>query len=163
MTIVKATPTFSEAAAPSSIPFGTQDTLSDSGLPAGATGTVTFSSGGSTLCVATIPTLSCQTATSLSAGTYPVTATYSGNGNYTSAIATGASFTVTQLTTSMTESTSPPTIPYGTADTLSASGLPAGATGTVTFKSGGIDALRRATAGAQLREPDEPGAGRRTR
>jgi hypothetical protein len=137
VTIVKATPSFSEAAAPSSIPFGTQDTLSASGLPAGASGTVTFSSGGSTLCVATIPTTSCQTAATLSAGTYPVTATYSGDGSYTSAIATGASFTVTQLTTSMTESTSPPSIPHGTADTLSVSGLPGGATGTVTFKSGG--------------------------
>lgn len=136
VTIVKATPTFSEAAAPASIPFGTQDTLSASGLPAGATGTVTFSSGGSTLCVATIPATSCQTATSLPAAAYPVTATYSGDGNYTSAIATGASFTVTQLATSMTESTSPPTIPYGTADTVSVSGLPVGATGTVTFKSG---------------------------
>ena len=137
VTVVKATPSFSEAAAPASIPFGTQDTLSASGLSTGATGTVTFSSGGSTLCVASIPTTSCPTATTLSAGTYPVTATYSGDGNYTSAIATGASFTVTQLTTSMTESTSPPSIPYGTADTVSVSGLPGGSTGTVTFKSGG--------------------------
>ena len=43
LTITKATPTFTEAAAPSSIVYGSQDTLSDSGLPAGATGTVTFS------------------------------------------------------------------------------------------------------------------------
>jgi hypothetical protein len=137
LTITKATPTFTEAAAPTSIVYGSQDTLSDSGLPAGATGTVTFSSGGSTLCVATIPKTSCQTAATLGAATYPVTATYSGDGNYTSATATGASFTVTKATTSMNESAAPATIPFGTADTVSVTGLPAGATGTVTFTSGG--------------------------
>jgi hypothetical protein len=137
LTITKATPTFTEAAAPSSIVYGSQDTLSDSGLPGGATGTVTFTSGGSTLCTLTLPAATCQTATSLVAGAYPVTATYSGDGNYNGAVATGASFTVTKAPTSMTESASPATIPYGTADTLSVAGLPAGATGTVTFKSGG--------------------------
>ena len=137
LTITKATPTFTEAAAPSSIVYGSQDTLSDSGLPVGATGTVTFSSGGSTLCVAIISATSCQTATSLGAGTYPVTATYSGDGNYTTATATGASFTITKAPTSMSESAAPASIPYGTADTVSVAGLPVGATGTVTFTTGG--------------------------
>ncbi len=137
LTITKATPSFTEAAAPASIVYGSQDTLSDSGLPAGATGTVTFSSGGSTLCVASIPRTSCQTAATLAAGTYPVTATYSGDGNYTSATATGASFTVTKASTSMTEAAAPASIAYGTNDTVSVAGLPAGATGTVTFTSGG--------------------------
>jgi hypothetical protein len=136
LTITKATPTFSENAAPASIVYGSQDTLSDSGLPVAATGTVTFASGGSTLCVATIPATSCQTAATLGAGTYPVTATYSGDGSYNSATATGASFTVTRASTSMTESAAPATIPYGTADTVSVAGLPVGATGTVTFTSG---------------------------
>ena len=54
-----------ESAAPASIPYGTSDTLSVSGLPGGATGTVTFTSGGSTLCVATLPAASCATSTSL--------------------------------------------------------------------------------------------------
>ncbi len=134
--ITRATPTFTEAAAPSSIVFGSQDTLSDAGLPVGATGTVTFSSGGVTLCVATIPASSCLTSSTLAGGTYPVTATYSGDGNYTSATATGATFTVTKASTSMTESAAPATIPYGTADTVSVAGLPVGATGTVTFTSG---------------------------
>jgi hypothetical protein len=137
LTISKASPSFTEAAAPTSIVYGSQDTLSVSGLPGAATGTVTFTSGGSTLCTTTLPTVSCQTATTLAGGTYPVTATYSGNGNYNSAIATGASFTVTKAGTSMTESAAPASIPYGTADTLSVAGLPAGATGTVTFTSGG--------------------------
>jgi len=137
LTITRATPSLTEAAAPASIVFGSQDTLSVAGLPGGATGTVTFTSGGSTLCIASLPTVSCQTASSLAAGGYPVTATYSGDGNYTTATAAGASFTVTKAPTSMTESAAPSSIPYGTADTLSVTGLPGGATGTVTFASGG--------------------------
>ena len=137
LTITKATPTFTESAAPASIAYGAQDTLSASGLPAGATGTVTFASGGSTLCIATIPVTSCQTAPTLAAGAYPVIATYSGDGNYTTATAIGASFTVTKAATSMIESAAPASIPYGTADTLSVAGLPGGATGGVTFTSGG--------------------------
>ena len=137
VTITKATPSFTEAAAPATIVFGAQDTLSAAGLPGAATGTLTFTSGGSTLCITTLPATSCQTASTLAAGTYPVTATYSGDGNYTSATATGASFTVTKATTSMTESASPAAIPYGTADTVSVAGLSSGLTGTVTFASGG--------------------------
>jgi len=137
LTIIKATPAMTEAAAPASIAYGAQDTLSFAGLPGGATGTVTFASGGSTLCTATLPATSCQTATTLAAGTYNVTATYSGDGNYNVTTATGASFTVTKATTSFTESAAPASVPYGTADTLSSSGLPVGATGTVTFRSGG--------------------------
>jgi hypothetical protein len=137
LTVTKATPAMTEAAAPASIAYGAQDTVSTAGLPGGATGTVTFTSGGSTLCTSTLPTTSCQTATTLTVGTYPVTATYSGDGNYNGTTATGASFTVTKATTSFTESAAPASVPYGTTDTLSASGLPIGAAGTVTFTSGG--------------------------
>ena len=126
-----------ESAAPSSIPYGTSDTLSVSGLAVGATGTITFTSGGSTLCTATLAATSCATSTTLAPGTYPVTATYSGDSNYTGAVATGASFIVTKADTSMTETASPPSIGYGSQDTLSVAGLPAGATGTVIFTSGG--------------------------
>ena len=85
-----------ESASPPSIGYGSQDTLSVTGLPAGATGIVTFTSGGSTLCTATLPATSCQTATTLVPGTYPVTATYPGDSNYKGTTATGASFTVTR-------------------------------------------------------------------
>jgi hypothetical protein len=137
LTIIRATPTFAESAAPGSIVYGSQDTLAVAGLPGAATGTVTFTSGGSTLCIATLPATSCLTATTLGGGLYPVTATYSGDGNYTSAVATGATFTVTKASTSMNESAAPASIPYGTADTLSTTGLPVNAAGTITFKSGG--------------------------
>ena len=45
LTINKATPTMTEAAAPASIVYGSQDTLSIAGLPGDATGTVTFTAG----------------------------------------------------------------------------------------------------------------------
>jgi hypothetical protein len=136
-TVVMANTTITESASPADITFGSQDTLSVSGLPGDATGTVTFTSGGATLCTATLPATSCTTATSLGVGTYDVTATYSGDGDYNGSAATGASFTVTVAATSMTESTSPASIQFGSADTLSVSGLTAGITGTVTFTSGG--------------------------
>ncbi len=136
-TVTKADTSFTESAAPASVPYGTSDTLSVSGLPGGATGTVTFTSGSTTLCIATLPTASCDTLTSLAVGTYNVTATYSGDGNYNGMTATGASFSVTRATTSFTEAAAPSSVPYGTADTLSVAGLPGGATGTVTFTSGG--------------------------
>ena len=134
-TVAPADTSMSDFAAPASIAFGAQDTVSVTGLPLDATGTVTFTSGGSTLCTATLPALSCQTVTTLAPGTYPVTATYSGDGSYNGSTASGASFTVTKATVSLGESAAPATITYGTADTVSALGLPAGATGTVTFTS----------------------------
>jgi hypothetical protein len=83
-----------------------------------------------------LPAISCQTATTLVPGIYPVMSTYSGDGNYTGTAATGASFTVTKAATPLNESASPATIVFGSTDTVSASGLSAGATGTVTFTSG---------------------------
>ena len=111
--------------------------MSVTGLPVDATGTVTFTSGGSTLCITTLPVTSCLTPATLAPGPYPVTATYSGDSNYNGAIATGASFTVTQADTSMADFAAPATIAYGSSDTVSVTGLPVDATGTVTFTSGG--------------------------
>ncbi len=136
-TVTAADVSFTESAAPSSVEYGTSDTVSTTGLPADAAGTITFTSGGTTLCTATLPAISCQTSTTLAAGTYPVTATYSGCSDYNGGVATGASFTVAQADPSMIESASPASIAYGTQDTLSASGLPGDATGTVTFWSHG--------------------------
>ena len=135
-TVVKASMSMIEAASPATIVYGAQDTLSVTGIPGDATGTVTFTSGSTTLCLAILPATSCQTSTTLPAGFYGVTATYAGDGNYSGGTATGASFTVTKADPSLTEAASPATIVYGTADMLSDAGLPGGATGTVTFTSG---------------------------
>ncbi len=102
-----------EAASPSSITFGTQDTLSVSGLPGDAAGIVNFISGVVILCTAVLPRISCQTATTLPAGSHNVVAVYSGDGNYISTIANGASFTVVPATPSFTESASPVSIDFG--------------------------------------------------
>ena len=136
-TVTKADPSFTESAAPASVAYGTADTLSVTGLPGDATGTVTFTSNGSTLCTVTLPTASCTTSTALDPGTYDVTATYSGDSNYNGAAATGATFIVTKADTSMTESAAPASVAYGAQDTLSVAGLPGTASGTVTFTSGG--------------------------
>jgi hypothetical protein len=60
------------------------------GLPPGATGTVTFTSGGKVLCTATLPATSCTTTAAFPPGAYPVTATYSGNVDYNGSLAVGS-------------------------------------------------------------------------
>ena len=65
-------------------------TLSVSGLPAGASGTVTFTSGATVLCTATLPATSCTATVSFAPGTYPVQATYSGDDDYNGSIAVGS-------------------------------------------------------------------------
>ncbi|MGA3214360.1 MAG: Ig-like domain repeat protein [Acidimicrobiales bacterium] len=124
------------SASPASTSFGGTVTLSASGLPADATGSVSFASGTATLCAANLPALSCVTSPSLGAGNYAVTATYSGDVNYEGSSA-ATSFTITRLSGySMTAAASPASSAYGNAVSLSVSGPPAGATGTVSFTSG---------------------------
>jgi hypothetical protein len=64
--------------------------VSVTGLPTGAAGTVTFTSGGVVLCTATLPATSCTSTVSLPPGTYPVTATYSGDDDYNGSTAAGS-------------------------------------------------------------------------
>ena len=127
--------TMTASASPSTTAYGNGVTLSVSGIPAPATGTVSFKSGATTLCSATIPVVSCATSSALGAGSYPVTATYSGDANYNGS-SVGTSFTITKLPTSLNASAAPSSTSYGDTVSLSASGLPGGATGTVTFTSG---------------------------
>ena len=107
-------------------------------MPAGATGTLTFTSGTTTLCVATLAVTSCHTAATLTPATYPVTASYSGDSNDNAATATGATFTVIKADTAITVTVSPAETTAGSPVTVSVTGLPPGATGTVIFTSGGI-------------------------
>ena len=136
--VTKAATTFSAGVSDTSVPFGTADTVSFSGLPADATGTMTFTSGATTLCSVTVGSAtSCATPANLAAGSYPVTASYSGDGNYLASTATTA-YTVTRVGTSFTAGVSDPSVSFGTADTLSWSGLPGDVTGTVSFTSGAV-------------------------
>jgi hypothetical protein len=135
LTVTRAATSFTATAAPASVTYGTTSSLSESGLPAGATGAVAFMSGGTALCTATLPATSCSTSASLAAGTYPITASYSGDSNYASSTAS-TSLTVTSAPTSITASATPSSVPFGTSATLAATGLPGTASGTVTFVSG---------------------------
>ncbi len=136
LTVTRTATSFTASATPSSVSFGTSSALAAAGLPGDATGSVTFASGGQTLCTALLPATTCPTATTLSAGTYPITATYSGDANYVGATST-TSLIITVDTTSFTASATPASVAYGTASVLAESGVPAGATGTVAFVSGG--------------------------
>ena len=69
---------------PYTINYGSTATLAETGLPSAATGTVTYSSGGTTLCTATVSSgsASCSTSSSLAGGAYTVTGTYAGSTIY---------------------------------------------------------------------------------
>jgi len=135
-TVTQAATSFTASAGPSSTAYGNTVSLSASGLPTDATGTVSFTDqGGNLFCTAgqiSGGSASCSTAELPAGGYSPVTATYTGDGNYLGSTAT-TEFTITQAATSFTASADPTTTPYGNTFTLSATGLPSDASGTVSF------------------------------
>jgi hypothetical protein len=125
---------FTASATPSTVAYGSRSTLSESGLPAAARGTVTFRLGSTTLCTATLPATSCTTSPTLPAGNYAITATYAGDSTHAGSTAT-TNLRVTAAT-AFTASASPSTVDFGEKSTLTENGLPGAARGTVTFRSG---------------------------
>jgi HD-GYP domain-containing protein (c-di-GMP phosphodiesterase class II) len=125
---------FTASATPSTVAYGSRSTLSESGLPAAARGTVTLRSGSTTLCTATLPATSCTTSPTLPAGNYAITATYAGDSTHAGSTAT-TNLRVTAAT-AFTASASPSTVDFGERSTLTENGLPGAARGTVTFRSG---------------------------
>jgi hypothetical protein len=119
------------SATPGAAAYGTPITLSATGLPAGATGTVTFTDqGADTLCSASVSggSASCQSSAALASGPYTVTASYPGDSAY-EASGASTSFTLTpdpvlQVSTSGT----PSSIQAGDGYTLSV-GASLGASG----------------------------------
>ncbi|MGD1052620.1 MAG: Ig-like domain-containing protein [Candidatus Dormibacteria bacterium] len=143
-TISRAATSLTASAGPSSTTYGNTVTLSVTGLPAAATGTVAFTDqDGNPLCSTgqiSAGVASCTTA-ELPAGDYsPVTAAYPGDANFLGSTAT-TGFTIAQAATSLTASAGPARTTYGNTVTLSASGLPVDATGTVAFTDQYGDAL----------------------
>ncbi len=136
-TITTQSTSFTASATPSTVTYGNPVTLKETGLAAASTGTVTFTAGGTTLCTATLPTVSCDTSSTLAVGSYSVTATYSGDGNFVGSTAS-TTFSITKIPSPVTAGASPASVTYGTATTLTESGLPAAATGTVVFKTGAV-------------------------
>ena len=114
---------------------GNSVTFTDT-LPSTVTGTVTFISGGVTLGTGTVTNgVATVTSTSLPAGSDVVTATYNGDSNYNSSVAT-VTQTVTKATPTVGVTTTGPST-YGGSVGVTAT-LPTGTTGTVTFTSGGV-------------------------
>ena len=123
-----------------SAPYGTPVTLNATGVPAGATGTLTFSSGPVELCSATLPGTACQTATDLTPGDYLVAVEYSGDANWLSSdnpVAT--SFRIDKAAATVSAAPSSPTGTFGTPVAITGEVSPAGATGTVRILSGAVE------------------------
>ncbi len=105
-------------------------------LPTNVTGTVAFTSGSTALGNATVTNgVATITTASLPVGGDPITATYSGDGNYNSSVAT-LTQTVNKASPAVTVTTSGASI-FGQTVTITAS-VPVGPTGTITITSGGV-------------------------
>jgi len=103
--------------------------------PNGATGTVQFLDGATALGTVTINAgVAALSTSTLAAGSHNITASYSGDGNYNSA--SSALTQTVKATTSTTLSTNSTSIVLGQTVQLTASVVPATATGTVQFLDG---------------------------
>ena len=118
------------------IDFGETATLAETGIP-GSTGTVTFASGGATLCVATLSVgTSCTTDPTLAVGDYPgITGTYSTDSsvstNQVDLTVDGAGSSTTSVTDSQNNQ------PYGTPIGFTVIVAPTDGDGTVSLFADG--------------------------
>lgn len=119
---------------------GTSITLTATISPTGATGTITFYDGTTSLGTATLASGSASLATSaLAVGTHSITASYGGSTSYTASTSSAVTVTVTAASltaTTTTLSSSATSATFGTAVTLTAAVSPSAATGSVTFYDG---------------------------
>ena len=114
---------------------GQSVTFTASVTPAGATGTVTFADGSTTLGTVALSSGSATfTTSSLAVGNHSITAAYSGDSTHAASSA-GLTQMVRLASTTTVASSSNPSA-YGLAVTFTATVSPSGATGTVTFKDG---------------------------
>ena len=134
-TVAKATPGSTLTSSPNPSLPGSPVTLTDT-LPNNVTGTVTFTNGATTLGTSPITNgVATLTTSTLPLGSDLITATYNGDGNFNSSVAT-VTQTVAKATPTVTVSTPGPSI-FGNPVTITAS-VPAGPTGTITITSGGV-------------------------
>jgi hypothetical protein len=134
-TVAKATPASTLTSSPNPSLPGSAVVLTDT-LPNNVTGTVTFTNGATTLGTSTVTNgVATLTTSTLPLGSDLVTATYNGDGNFNSSVAT-ATQTVAKATPAVTVTTPGPSI-FGNSVTITAS-VPAGPTGTITITSGGV-------------------------
>jgi hypothetical protein len=134
LTVTQATSVTTLTASPSPAAYGQLVTLTAT-VTSGATGTVTFKDGATPIGSGTVTAGTATLNTSsLSVGAHSLTAVYSGDGNFIASSGT-ASLTVNMATSTTVVTASPNPATYGQSVTLTAA-VPAGATGTVTFKDG---------------------------
>jgi hypothetical protein len=134
-TVNKATPASTLVSSPNPSLPGSPVTLTDT-LPSNATGTVTFTTGSTTLGTSTlVGGIATLITSSLPLGSDPITATYNGDGNFNTSVATTTQ-TVAKANPTLTVSTSGPST-FGQSVTITAS-VPNGPTGTITITSGGV-------------------------
>ena len=123
------------ASSPNPSTFGGSVILSAT-VPAGATGTVNFLDGATSLGTGAIVSGTASITTStLAVGTHSITAVYSGDTNYNAASSVVLSQVVNKATVVVTLASSLNPSIFGNAVTLTAT-IPAGATGTVNFLDG---------------------------
>ncbi|MBS1823527.1 MAG: Ig-like domain repeat protein [Acidobacteria bacterium] len=134
-TVSKATPVLNMSSSLNPSAFGDNVTFTAT-LPTATTGTVTFSFGATVLGTATVSNGVAAVSTStLPLGTDTISAAYSGDANYNAANGSLVQ-TINHGGTTITVATSGPSV-YGNPVTITAT-VPAGATGTITFTSGGV-------------------------
>ncbi|MDQ2744493.1 MAG: Ig-like domain-containing protein, partial [Chloroflexota bacterium] len=117
------------------------------------TGTVTFLNGSATIGTGTLNAKGVATYSStLTGGTYNITASYAGDPGFNSSVSSAATLTISSaVATTTTLTVSPATSAYGTGATLTATvlaGKAAATSGTVTFTAGSVT-LGTANANAQ--------------
>jgi hypothetical protein len=140
VTINKASTTTALVAAPASSLPGQSVTLTATVTPAAATGTVTFLDSGTNLGSAQLNGGSAGiSVSSLQNGSHSLTASYSGDSNYTGSVSPSVTESVSPApATSITLTATPNPATTGQTVTLSATVTPTNATGTVTFFDGAI-------------------------
>ena len=131
----KATSTVTLASSPNPSAFGASVTLTAT-VTTGATGTVTFEDGTTSLGTGTISAgIATLTISTLAVGTHSITAQYGGDTNYNAAVSTAVSQVVNKATSTVSLASSPNPSTFGASVTLTAT-VTSGATGTVTFQDG---------------------------
>ena len=134
-TVNKATPPSTVTSSPNPSALGSPVTLTDT-LPSNATGTVTFTSGSNTLGTSNVTGgIATLITSTLPLGSDPITATYNGDANFNTSVATTTQ-TVAKANPTLTVTTSGPST-FGQTVTITAS-VPNGPTGTITITSGGV-------------------------
>jgi Bacterial Ig-like domain (group 3) len=130
----------------------TQSVTFTATVPTGASGTVSFFDGGTQVGAAVlIASGAATTSTStLSVGTHSITATYSGDSNYTSATSAAISQVVGKGASGLTLASAPNPSNFGSNVTFTAT-LATGATGSVTFYDGSTSiGVKAATSGTAV-------------